>query len=141
MASVRVTREFDHPVEKVWGLVSDFANISWMPAGTECRVEGEGPGMIRHIAAGPGLTLPETLESVDDATRTLVYTIPGELPFPASDYRSTMVVREVEREKGAGSELEWSCSYEPKGDAAQAQAAMEGLYGTLIGWVADALDK
>lgn len=136
MATVSVTRELDHPVDKVWGLVSDFANISWMPEGTECRVEGEGPGMIRHIAAGPS-TLPETLESVDDATRTLIYTIPGELPFPASDYRSTMVVRE----NGSGSELAWSCSYEPKGDAAQAQVVMEGLYGTLIGWVADALDK
>jgi hypothetical protein len=137
MASVRVTRQYDHPVEKVWGLVSDFGNISWMPAGTECRVEGKGPGMIRHIGAGPSMTLPETLESVDDATRTLIYTIPGELPFPATDYRSTMVVRE----KGSGCELDWSCTYEPKGDPAQAQVAMEGLYGTLIGWVSDALDR
>ena len=136
MASVRVTRDLPHPVEKVWGLVSDFANISWMPAGTECRVEGEGPGMVRHIAAGP-MTLPETLESVDDASRTLIYTIPGELPFPATNYRSTMVVRE----KSGGSQLDWSCTYDPKGDPAQAQAAMEGLYGTLMGWVVDALDE
>ena len=140
MAKVSVKREFDHPVEKVWGLVSDFGDISWMPAGTECRLEGEGPGMIRHIAVG-NATLPETLESVDDATRTLIYTIPGELPFPASNYRSTMVVREVVRERGPGSELEWSCTFDPKGDPAQSQATMEGLYGTLIGWVSDALDK
>ncbi len=137
MASVRVTRDLKHPVEKVWGLVSDFGNVSWMPAGTDCRLEGEGPGMIRHIAAGP-TTLAETLESVDDANRTLIYTIPGEdLPFPATNYRSTMVVRK----KGEGSELEWSCTYDPKGDPAQAQAAMEGLYGTLMGWVVDTLDK
>lgn len=136
MASVKVTRELDHPVDVVWGLVSDFGDTSWMPEGTECRLEGEGPGMIRHIGAG-GTTLPETLESVDPASRTLVYTIPGELPFPARDYRSTMVVRE----KGAGSELEWSCRFEPKGDPDQAQAVMQGLYQTLIGWVADALDR
>ena len=136
MASVRVTREFDHPAQKVWSLISDFGNTSWMPAGTECRLEGEGPGMIRHIGVGDS-TLPETLESVDDATKTLVYTIPGELPFPASDYRSTMIVREA----GAGCELDWSCSFLPKGDPAKAQAVMEGLYGTLIGWVGDALDK
>jgi hypothetical protein len=136
MAKVSVSRELDYPIEKVWGLVSDFANTSWMPKGTECRIEGEGPGMVRHVGAG-GTTLAETLESVDDATNTLVYTIPGELPFPASDYRSTMVVRE----KGSGSELEWSCTFEPKGDPAAAQAAMEGLYATLIGWVADAVAK
>ncbi len=144
MASVRVTRELPHPVEKVWGLVGDFANTSWMPEGTECRVEGEGPGMIRHIGAGPG-ALAETLESIDEASRTVRYTIPGELPFPATDYHSTIVVREVAkegaREDGSVSELEWSCRYEPKGDPDAAQVAMQGLYDTLIGWVADALDR
>jgi hypothetical protein len=134
MAKVGVKKELEQPVEKVWALVSDFANTSWMPAGTECRVEGEGPGMIRHVGAG-AMTLPETLESVDHETRTLVYTIPGELPFPASDYRSTMVVRP----KGTGSELDWSCTYEPKGDPEAARQAMEGLYATLAGWVADRL--
>lgn len=134
MASVRLARELEQSADQVWALVSDFGNISWMPAGTEVRVEGEGPGMVRHIGAG-AMTLAETLESSDDAARTLVYTIPGELPFPATDYRSTMVVSE----KGAGSELEWSCTYEPKGDPAAAQAAMEGLYGTLMGWVAETL--
>lgn len=134
MASVSLTRELEQSVEKVWALVSDFGNVSWMPAGTECRLEGEGPGMVRHIGAG-AMTLAETLESVDHDSRTLVYTIPGEVPFPATDYRSTMAVRE----KGAGSELEWSCTYEPVGDPATAQATMEGLYGTLMGWVADCL--
>ena len=88
----------------------------------------------RHIGAG-ALTLAETLESVDDASRTLVYTIPGEVPFPATDYRSTIVVRE----KGSGSELDWSCTFEPEGDPDAAHAVMEGLYNTLTGWVADYL--
>ena len=134
MASVSLTRELEQSADQVWALVEDFGNISWMPAGTECRLEGEGPGMVRHIGAG-AMTLAETLVSLDPESRTLVYEIPGEVPFPATDYRSTMVVRE----KGSGSELEWSCTYEPVGDAATAQATMEGLYNTLIGWVADAL--
>ena len=136
MAKVSVKKQLEQPVEKVWALVSDFANTSWMPAGTPVRVEGEGPGMIRHIGAGD-TTLRETLESVDHATKTVVYTIPGELPFPASDYRSTMVVRP----RGTGSELDWSCTYEPKGDPAVAKTVMEGLYATLSGWVADALKR
>jgi hypothetical protein len=135
MAKVSVVRDLKHGADRVWKLVSDFGDTSWMPAGTPCRLEGRGPGMIRHIGAG-AMTLAETLESVDDEARTLTYTIPGELPFPARDYRSTMVVRE----KGAGSQLEWSCTYEPKGDPAQAKAAMEGLYATLSGWVASRLD-
>ena len=134
MASVRVKRDLEQSVEQVWGVVSDFGDIGWMPEGTEVRLEGEGPGMVRHVGAG-AMTLAETLESVDNATRTLVYTIPGEVPFPATDYRSTIVVRE----KGSGSELDWSCSFEPVGDPDAAQTVMEGLYGTLIGWMADYL--
>jgi hypothetical protein len=134
MASVRVTRELEQSVAQVWTVVSDFGDIGWMPQGTEVRLEGAGPGMIRHIAAG-AMTLAETLESVDEATRTLVYTIPGELPFPATDYRSTIVVRE----QGAGSELDWSCTFEPVGDPDAAQTVMEGLYNTMLGWIADYL--
>lgn len=134
MASVTVKRELEQSVEQVWGVVSDFGNIGWMPEGTEVRLEGEGPGMIRHVGAG-AMTLAETLESVDEATRTLVYTIPGEVPFPAADYRSTMVVRE----NGSGSELDWSCSFEPVGDPDAAQVVMEGLYDTLAGWMTDYL--
>jgi len=134
MASVRVKRDLEQSAEQVWGVVSDFGDIGWMPEGTEVRLEGEGPGMVRHVGAG-AMTLAETLESVDDATRTLVYTIPGEVPFPAKDYRSTIVVRE----KGSGSELDWSCSFEPVGDPDAAQTVMEGLYGTLTGWMADYL--
>jgi hypothetical protein len=134
MASVSLTRELEQSAEQVWALVGDFGNVSWMPAGTECRLEGEGPGMIRHIGQG-AMALAETLESRDDGARTLIYTIPGEVPFPATDYRSTMVVRE----SGSGSELDWSCTFEPVGDPAAAQATMEGLYGTLMGWVQDAL--
>jgi len=136
MASVSLTRDLEQPAEKVWALVSDFGDISWMPEGTKCRLEGQGPGMIRHIDAGP-TTLHETLESVDDDSRTLVYTIPGEVPFPARDYRATMRVRE----KGNGSQLEWSCTYEPVGDPDVAQATMNGLYATLMGWVVDRLAR
>jgi hypothetical protein len=134
MASVSVTRELEQSADRVWQLISDFGNTSWMPAGTKCRVEGKGPGMIRHIDAG-GTILRETLESLDPRRRTLVYTIPGVLPFPATDYRATMVVRE----KGTGSELVWSCTYEPVGDPAAAQTVMQGIYHTLAGWVADSL--
>ena len=80
MASVRVTRELEQPVDRVWGVISDFGNIGWMPEGTEVRLEGDGPGMIRHIGAG-ALTLAETLESVDDASRTLVVRPPSAGPM------------------------------------------------------------
>ena len=47
--AIDVRQRIDRPVDEVWALVSDFGNVSWMPAGTECRLEGQGPGMIRHV--------------------------------------------------------------------------------------------
>lgn len=133
MAEVSVKREVEVSAEKLWAVVEAFGDISWMPAGTHAELEGEGPGMARVIGAGDQ-SIREVLESCDADTRTLVYTIPENLPFPVTDYRSTMIVRE----SGGGSELEWSCSFEPDGvPEAEASATIEGMYGVMIGWVAD----
>jgi hypothetical protein len=91
--------------------------------------------MTRAIAAGPDRTIVERLESVDAGARTLVYTIPENVPFPVTDYRATMRVRPG---AGAGCELEWSASFTPAGAAeAECQRAIEGMYGVMIGWIGE----
>jgi len=133
MAAIRVKKSIDAPAAKLWKLVADFGDISWMPAGTTARLEGEGVGMARLIGAGDK-PIREVLEARDAASKTLVYTIPQNIPFPVRDYRSTMIVREA----GAGSELDWSCTFEPDGvSEAEAKQSLEGLYGVMIGWIAD----
>lgn len=135
MGQVSVKKAIDASADRVWELVADFGNISWMPAGTTAEVEGRGEGMARVIGAGDQ-KIREVLQSLDADRRTLVYTIPENVPFPVTDYRATMVVTE----SGEGSELEWSCSFQPDGvDEAQASAQIEGMYGVMIGWIADAL--
>jgi hypothetical protein len=105
-----------------------------MPSGAQVTLVGSGPGMERRIAAGPGKVIRERLEFADAASRTLVYTIPENVPFPVKDYRATMRVRA----KGAGSELDWSASFEPAGASeADARAAIEGMYGVMAGWIRD----
>jgi hypothetical protein len=87
--------------------------------------------MERRIQ-GPDKAIHERLESVDEASRTLVYTIPVNVPFPVTDYRATMRVRA----KGAGSELDWSVSFTPAGAPEEAaRKAIEGMYGMMIGWI------
>lgn len=136
VAEVSVKKAIDAPASAVWELVADFADISWMPVGTRATVEGEGVGMARVIAAGDGIR--EVLESRDAAARTLVYTIPENVPFPVENYRSTMIVSE----SGAGSELEWRGSFEPDGVPEEhACAQVEQMYGVMIGWIADAVTK
>ena len=81
--------------------------------------------------------MPPTLHIAE--TRTLVYTVPENVPFPVGDYRSTMVVTEGTSTGGAGSQLEWSCTFEREIEEAKAVAMIEGMYGTMIGWVRDRL--
>ena len=132
MATARVTRALDVPADTLWKLVAAFGDTSWMPAGAKVTVLGSGPGKERRIAAGPDKVIRERLEFADSASRTLVYTIPENVPFPVKDYRATMRVRA----KGKGSELDWSVTFEPAGASeADARKAIEGMYGVMIGWI------
>jgi hypothetical protein len=132
MATARVTRALEVPADALWKLVAAFGDTSWMPGGTKVTLHGSGPGMERRIQAGPDKVIRERLEFADAASRTLVYTIPANVPFPVKDYRASMRVRE----KGAGSELDWSASFEPVGASEdEARKAIEGMYGLMIGWI------
>jgi hypothetical protein len=137
MARVTVKENLAFPAGKVWGLISDFGNVSWFQGLTKSEVRGTGPGMVRVMYAGDNPPIHERLESLDAKRRTLSYTIPENIPFPVSDYRATMTVRE----SGPGAcELEWSCELTPKGiPDAQAVAMLDGMYKTMIGWLRDAL--
>jgi alkylation response protein AidB-like acyl-CoA dehydrogenase len=131
MATARVTRTLDVPADALWQLVSDFGDTSWMPGPPKVERVGSGPGMERRIQ-GPDKAIHERLESVDEASRTLVYTIPVNVPFPVTGYRATMRVTA----KGAGSELDWSASFTPAGAPEEAaRKAIEGMYGVMIGWI------
>ena len=133
MGEARVKQAIAAPADKVWALVADFGNTSWMPGGGgDVEVVGSGPGMTRIISAGDR-KIHEVMESADDASRTLVYTIPEGVPFPVNGYRSTVQVTGDD----SSAELEWSCTFEPEGDAAQTTQMIEGMYSTMVGWIRD----
>jgi len=136
MGKATVKESIAAPADELWKLVADFGNTSWMPGGGgSVEVEGSGPGMARIISAGDR-KIREVLESCDGAARTLVYTIPEGVPFPVENYRSTMIVTGDD----TASELEWSCTFEPAGiTEAEAQAMIEGMYGTMVGWVRESV--
>lgn len=136
MARASVKQGIAVPVDKLWALVADFGDTGWMPGdGSNVTLEGEGPGMARIISAGD-MKIREQLESVDEATRTLVYTIPEGVPFPVENYRSTIKVTA----DGDASELEWTCTCDPAGVTdEQATQLIEVMYGTMIGWIRDTI--
>ena len=52
MAEAIVKETVDVPVDRLWALVADFGDVSWMPAGTQAELEGSGAGMARIIGGG-----------------------------------------------------------------------------------------
>ncbi len=137
MVEVVVDAEMDASAGALWGVVADFGNVAWIPGMDGVRVEGDGPGMVRFMPAGE-VEIHERLESVDAAQRTLVYTIPKNVPFAVKDYRATMSVTE----SGSGSRLRWSCTCEPDGISEdEAKQTISGLYEMMVGWIRDYLAK
>ncbi|MDJ0853226.1 MAG: SRPBCC family protein [Myxococcota bacterium] len=134
MGETRVKQNVDVPADRLWDLIADFGDMSWLPdGGANVRTEGSGPGMSRLIGMGDA-TIREELVSVDPGTRTLMYTIPENVPFPVTDYRATIRVSGSDD----GAEVDWSCTFEPVGvSEAQAAEAIQGMYGTMIGWIRD----
>ena len=126
--------------DSAWFDVTSYGNDDGMIA----MVQRDGsPGMREDIREFfPDLVdeskIHEHLESVDDASRTLVYTIPENVPFPVTGYRATMIVDD----DGGKGRLSWTCAFEPNGVTAdEAGTTIQTMYGVMIGWIQDLIDK
>ena len=138
MAEVMVSGEIGVSREALWKLLSDFGSVGWMQGVSKVEATGEGAGMTRAIFAGGDEAILEVLESLDEDARCLRYTITRNNPLPVTDYHAHCTAVELGAER---CRLDWGCSFAPAGaDEASAVAAVEGMYGVLIGWVRDSLE-
>jgi Polyketide cyclase / dehydrase and lipid transport len=129
MAETRVTRTIDVSPDALWGCVRAFDDVPWIPGGESVRIHGEGVGRMR-IFDYPNRRICERLTSLDDATRTLTYTIPEGIPFPVTTYEGTLSVSD---DAGRG-RLTWSCRFEPEDGASEGEiaAGMQRAYGAMV---------
>lgn len=139
MVEVSVEREFDVAADRVWAILADFADISWIPGTEKVELEGEGVGMIRHVKAPGMAVLHERLDAIDHDTMTLDYSLPVVEYLAVKDYRARARVVALE---GDRCRLIWSCRSEADGvSEAQATAASRAFYVMVMGWIGDALAK
>ncbi len=125
MSEYTAEREFDLPADTLWSVVSDFADLSWLPGKPVCSSQGEGPGMVRTLTMPPIPEIRERLEAIDEESRTIVYSVIEGNPMPVAEYHPTMRVLDA----GEGrSRLVWSSTWEPDGvseeEAARSVAEM-----------------
>ena len=132
MASITVTKEIAAPAAKVWALLADFGNVSWIPMAGDVAVDGSGPGMRRHIHGGGSGPIVERLVSVEPDERTLCYSIDENNPLPVHRYEATVRVSPVGDGRTA---IAWDVSFEPSGDEGQAASAIGAIYEVMATWL------
>jgi len=135
MPTFRVTKRLAAPPDAVWDVLADFGNVDWIPGPSDVRVEGEGPGMRRFIAASSEKPVIETLIWIKPDERALSYEIANN-PMPVSRFVAVNTVSESADAAGESTVI-WDIDYEPIGDDAAARDAMEAVYGLMAGWVQD----
>jgi hypothetical protein len=130
MGEYRMEGEVEIPADALWSVVSDFADVSWVPGKPARENEGEGIGMVRVINTPPIPAVREQLDAIDEAERTIRYRVIEGNPMPLSDYRAAMQVVDL----GDGrSRLVWSCSFEPAGVSEdQARKTVAGMYKAVF---------
>ena len=94
MATVRRTRRFQQPAERVWAVIGSVHLLhTWWPGivNTEMSTDDEGR-LVRTITMSNGIPAPETILELDHPQRHLTY----ELSLPVIQYhRCTVDVVEL----------------------------------------------
>jgi hypothetical protein len=111
MGHARVEEEIAAGAAAVWALVRDFGGIQrWNDGLTSCAADGDGVGAVRTIKMGD-LTIRERLEKLDEANRSLSYSI-VEGPVPAKNYLATIDLSAAGPNR---TRVVWSSTFEPAG--------------------------
>jgi hypothetical protein len=108
MASVSESIRISASPDDVWVTVRDFGAIAqYVPPITGAELSGTGVGAERTLTLADGAQVVERLESVDDDTRTLRYTI-VESPLPVADYEGSLSVTAVD---DSTCQVTWASSF------------------------------
>jgi hypothetical protein len=90
MKTVCVLERVSVPADAAWEVVRTGSNMDrWVPAITQCTLDGEGVG-ARRTCVVHGQVLLESIETVDDATRLFQYRIHQQTMLPVRDVLGTL---------------------------------------------------
>jgi hypothetical protein len=105
--------DIDAPPAKVWAIVSNFGDMSWLPgvAKTEATGGNTPDQAKRKLTLGNGGTIEETLTKFDAAGMSLAYKIDQVDPkvLPVNNYSSTITV--TPSADGSKSSVEWKGAF------------------------------
>ena len=128
MASTNVQESVDASAAAVWQLLADFGGVQKIADPrfiSNCECDGNEVGCVRTITLADGSSVRERLESVEQQSRRLSYSIVGEAPLPVKDYLATVKVTET----GSDScQVDWQSTFEATGPVEKAEKMIRGVY-------------
>jgi hypothetical protein len=136
-----ITKKLGVPADRAWQAIRSIGRLDvWFPIIETCRVDGQGPGARRYMTIiDGGGEIQDTIESIDDDLRRLVYSRPVS-PFPVSSYTGTVEV--FTSYDGLGV-VTWTIDFEsrPEDAAAVAELVHGAIAAGLNGMEKDLLDR
>lgn len=130
MVDVVVTKEINVPAAKVWPLLADFGDMSWVPGMGAVEIEGQGVGMIRKISVGEGPPAIERLEALDNEAMSFRYSIVSGNPMPVENLQGGGVVEALDDSRCL---ITWSATAVEVGVSEDEAAEMlSGFYSGLL---------
>ncbi len=118
-----VSISIDAPAEKVWDVIKDYEDMSWLPAVESTKADkGNEKGSIRVLTLKEGGTITEELKKYDADKMSYKYKITDmstvktiqhagkdeDIPVvPVENYQATITVKE----KGGKSDVTWVATY------------------------------
>jgi hypothetical protein len=121
MGQVSVKVSIPASADKVWQTLRDFGGLNkWAPGIADLSLQGAGVGAVRTLTYQDGARVVERLESLNDASRLLSYTI-LESTLPLEGYVASLTVRDL---GAAGCEVVWFSTFGAKGAAEQEVSRM-----------------
>jgi carbon monoxide dehydrogenase subunit G len=102
--------EIDAPADKVWAIVGNFQDLSWLPP--VAKTEGTGGNAVdakRKITLKSGGVIDESVTKYEADSKTLGYKIDNVDPkvFPVNNYAATISIKE----EGGKSVVEWKGAF------------------------------
>ena len=105
MAEGKAETSINRSPDDVWKLLREFGGLeTWMPGIETCVVDGD----VRTVGL-MGIEIKEQLRNLDDAKRTISYSV---VESPMGNLESHLATITVEPE-GEGSHLTWSVAVSP----------------------------
>jgi carbon monoxide dehydrogenase subunit G len=129
--TVCISGELQAPIEKVWELIGNFADLmNWHPGVEKCTTEGVGIGSTRTIYAGGNVAI-ERLERLDSAAHSIGYSVQaGGFPSPLIGMKVDLVLTAI---SGGRTRIDWTAGLpDDEENAAEVDRFAESYYPKRI---------